>query len=331
MDRQTSSSKALVVGMYTVSMLIAALWPVAAVGFGLTEAIWLTTGIGTMLSGSVHLAFAKIWSPKTFADRRMWRTARQTVAGRKTYLLPVASSAVEDLSYLMALRLIDPTVAQSILRFWPVAYSVWLWRTAKDRFRLSKAAIMGIATACLGAALVVIAAAGAEIGGGFYLLAGIGLIALTIAAIASKSQEIALVAEVGRRLGWAEKNVKQEQSLSIALSGGRNLLIGLLILPPALLLTSTDLPASFWWGNLLFGGVLWPASFILARYAKFLNSDLGLNSVQSAGSLATLGFAQFFGGVMVDNIWLLVAGMVFISLGSFITLIKHRSHLPHRR
>ena len=318
----------MVVGMYTVSMLIAALWPVWAVHFGLTEAIWLSVGLGGLLSGTAHLAFAKIWWPRIFAERQiLWHTTRAAVVKRKTSLLPIVSSAVEDLSYLAALRLIDPTVAQSILRFWPMAYALWLWRSAKDRFNLSRAAIAGIFTACVGAALVVIAAAGAEFGGGWYLVGGIGLISLTIVAIASKSQEVALVADVGRRLGWAGKNLRQEQSLSIVFSGSRNLVLGLVILLPALLFTNIDQPAAFWWGNLIFSGILWPISFILARSAKFLNSDLGLSSVQSAGSLATLGFAQLFGGVMVDNIWLLGGGMVCISLGSFITLIKHRPHL----
>ena len=317
----------MVVGMYTVSMLIAALWPVWAVYFGLTEAIWLSVGLGGLLTGIAHLTFAKIWWPTIFAERQIWRTARVAVAKRKTSLLPIISSAVEDLSYLMALRLIDPTVAQSILRFWPMAYMLWLWRSAKDRFNLSRAAIVGILTACLGAALVVIAAAGAEFGGGWYLVAGIGLMGLTIAAIASKSQEVVLVADIGRQLGWTDKNVRQEQSLSIVLSGSRNLALGLLILLPVLLFTNINQPAAFWWGNLIFSGILWPVSFILARYAKFLNSDLGLSSVQSAGSLATLGFAQLFGGVMIDNIWLLVGGMICISLGSLITLIKHRPHL----
>lgn len=327
MSRQTERSKALVVGMYTLSMLIAALWPVWAVGFGLIENIWLSAGLNSALAAVAHLAFAKIWWPKIFSQPRLWPTVRRAISARKTSLLPIAGTIAEDICYLAALRLIDPTVANALLRFWPVAYTVWLWRSAKDRFRLSRAAIFGILGACLGAALVVIAAAGAEFGGGWYLVGGIVLIGLAVVGIASKSQELALVADVGRQLGWDQKNLRQEQSLSVVISGSRNLLVGVLILPAALLLTNTDLPASFWWGNLIFGGILWPVSFILARTAKFINSDLGLTSVQSAGSLATLGFAQFFGGVMIDNIWLLVAGMVFICLGSFITMIHHKPKL----
>ena len=34
---------------------------------------------------------------------------------------------------------------------------------------------------------------------------------------------------------------------------------------------------------------------------------------------------------MVDNTWLLVFGMVFIGLGSFITLTKHRPQLATKR
>ena len=179
--------------------------------------------------------------------------------------------------------------------------------------------------ACVGAALVVMSAAGAEFGGGWYLLAGIGLVGLTIVAISTKSQELALVADVGRRLGWTGSNLRREQSLSIVISGSRNLIAGLPILVLALALTTTtDLPPSFWWGNIIFATILWPAGFILTRFATLFNGDLGLSSIKSGGSLATLGFAQLFGGVVVDNTWLLVFGMVFISLGSFITLTKHR-------
>ncbi|MYB39938.1 hypothetical protein F4X86_01415 [Candidatus Saccharibacteria bacterium] len=73
MNKQTGDSKALVVCMYTASMLIAGLWPVAAVGFGQSEAILLTAGIGTVLSDSAHLAFANIWSAKIFTDRKTER------------------------------------------------------------------------------------------------------------------------------------------------------------------------------------------------------------------------------------------------------------------
>ncbi len=156
---------------------------------------------------------------------------------------------VEDVSYLMALRLIDPTVAQSLLRFYPIAYALWLIRSAKDRFSFSRAALLVMLVACVGAALVIMSAAGAEFGDGWYLIVGIGLVGLTIAVIATKSQELALVADVGRRLGWTDRDLRREQSLSIVISGSRNLIAGLSVLVLALVLTTTTgLPASFWWG-----------------------------------------------------------------------------------
>ena len=124
MSRQTERSRAAAASMYTGSMLIAALWPVWAAGFGLTQAIWLSTGLGLALSGGIQLIFASLCPPKIFCDRNLWQATRCSVAKRKLSLLPIIGVIVEDVSYLMALRLIDPTVAQSLLRFYPITYAL---------------------------------------------------------------------------------------------------------------------------------------------------------------------------------------------------------------
>lgn len=324
MIRQTGRSKYGALGMHTGSMLIWALWPIWAAGFGLTEAIWLSLSLGLTLSGITQLIFASWWSPKIFGDKKLRRTVKQTTLKRKSSLLPIIGVIIEDASHLAALRLIDPTVSQAIVGFYPVTYALWLWHSAKDRFSFSRSAFVGMFIACGGAALVVISAAGAEFGGGWYLVAGIALVAVSVAAISTKSQEVALVADVGRHLGWEQGDLKREQSLSIIISGGRNLIAGMPLLVVALILLPEGLPAGFWWGNIIFGAILAPGGFILHRYAILLNGDLGLSSVTSAGALATLGFAQLSGGVLVDNAWLLAGGIICISSGSLLTLINYR-------
>ena len=316
--------------LHTGSMMIWALYPVWANIFGFSQAIWLSAGLGLTLNGVTLLAFARFWGSETFLDKDMWRTVRQALAKRKRALLPIAGVIVEDVSVLAALRLIDPTVAQSILRFYPVTFAFWAWHSAKDRFSLSKAAFAGLSVACLGAALVVLSAAEAEFGGGWHLAGGIGLVTLAVAAISTKSQELALLADVGRRRGWAAGDLRREQTLSVALWGIRNLAAGAPVLLIALPLTGA-MPASFWWGNIIFGAILGPAAIILGRCAILLHSDLGLSSVRSAGVLATLGFAQLLGGITVANAWLLAGGAACISLGSFITLTRYRPKLLARR
>ena len=316
-------SKHATLGLYAGSTLIGALYPIWATVFGFTEAVWLSTGLGLALNGIALIAFAYWWSPELFRDKALWQAVRLSLTRRKRALLPIAGVIVEDVSILLALLLIDPTVAQSILRFYPVLFAFLLSRSASDRFSFSREARFGLWIACLGAALVVLSAAEADFGGGWRLVAGIGLVAVAVAAISTKTQELALLADVGQRLGWSAESLKREQALSILLWGVRNLTAGMPVFIIALA-TADTMPPSFWAGHIVFGAILAPAAIISGRCALLLNSDLGLSSIRSAGVLVTLGFAHLVGGVTVANSWLLFSGSVCISLGTFITVAKYK-------
>ena len=308
-------------GMYAASMLIWALWPVWATHFNFALAIWLSSGLGLVLSGTAQLIFAPRWSPGIFADKEIWPAFRQSLRKRKFAALPIPGVIIEDVSFLAALRFIDPTVAQSVLRFYPMAYAICLQRSGKGRFQFSKRAAIGMLTACLGAVLVIWSAATAEFGGGWNLVIGVSLVCLSAAAICTKTQELALVADVGRRLGWSVKQRRLEQSLSIVISGSRCVIAGIIALSIAAFIFEPQ-PLGFWVGNIVFGAVFAPSAFILARYAVFVDSDLGLGAIRSSGALATLGFATLFGGAMVSNTWLLLAGTIVLGIGSFIAATK---------
>ena len=229
-----------------------------------------------------------------------------------------SGAIAEEICIIGSLRMIDPTVVQSLMRFYPVPYTVWLWRSARDRFAFNKRMVIGIASACFGAALVIWAAAGAEVGGGWSLFAGVVLVMIAVVAVATKSQELALTADVSRMLGPGPR--KNEQALAIVISGLRNLVAGFLVLFAVIIFGVVDfgsLTAGFWVAVLIFGFILSPVAIICNRLGLFIDSNLALQSVHSVGALVTLGLSFFWGGLLVDNVGLLTLGIIILSGGVF--------------
>ena len=304
-------------GMHASSALVWSLYPVWASLFGFCDAVVISAGVMALLSGTAQCTFGKFLWPSMWSDPSLRQAARSCLRRRKSGAAGLPAVIVEDLCFLSALKFLDAVVAGALLQMYPVVYAVWLAASTSGRFRLSRSCLVGCVVACVGAALVVSSTATVQVeNAGWRWLAGVVLVAAAIAAIAVKSQEIALVVDISDKLGWGRANRRDEIAVAVTLSGARNMMSGLLLVGVAVA-TNAPMPASTLLSAALFGAVLAPAGVMLARSALLVDGNLGLTSIGSARGMLTLVWAVLLGTLGPAHLPMLVFGILCVAAGAY--------------
>ena len=294
-----------------------------AAEYGFAGSIGLAAGVFLAVSGAAQVVFSICRYPSLWTGVELYPVVLLCLRRRKLALGAIPGAAVGGVCFLGALKFLDPTAAHSLTQITPIVYAVWLCRSAARRFQLGHRALTGLVAGCSGAVMVVWASAAAEQSTGWGVVVGVLLVSASVAAVSVESQELALVSDVGDKLGWGggAADQRRESSLAIPAAGSRDVMAGIPLIAISAFVAG-NMPGRVWFGVVVFAAVLAPAAVAMFRSAVMMNGDMGLTAVHSAGGLATLAWTGLVGVSPASNVGLLIIGTAAILIGAVISMAE---------